>query len=302
MADQYYILTTKFSDCLNRLVESGRFHHLRRAQPDSGPFLDKVAGLPKDGRPQLQFVLFDRVPSSDTFRKLKAIYELEDVFLDEEAGPYKGQEQYTLLLRKVQDLEPPIPFGQGTALWESLDTTRGRKTTTFYNGGRMILPLPQEDFLAILSFRAEPDALEPDTDGSLAPESWKPGIELPVESVLHAYLTENLDDIEEGLEPYDVENYVERRTDDGGRIDLLCKDRQGAIVVIELKKGRADDAVVGQLARYIGWVKERLANGSAVRGIIIANVVSDRLRYASKAFPDVRLLSYEVKFSLRVVE
>jgi len=287
------------------LIESGLFKHLRRKQPGTGAFLDTVASVPREQRPRVQFVFFDRVPGSDTTWHLTSVYELKDVYVDSAAGlSSEGQEFYTLALDRLAVLDPPIAFGQASPLWDSLETTRGKKTATFYGGGRMLLPLPQEDFEAILAFHPEPDVLEAEAEGLLAPATSKPGIQVPVpvESILQAYLADNLGEIEDGLEPYEAENYVERQTDDRGRIDLLCRDKQGAVVVIELKKGKADDAVVGQLARYMGWVKERLANGSAVRGIIIANVISDRLRYASKAFSDVRLLSYDVKFSFRAVE
>ena len=125
---------------------------------------------------------------------------------------------------------------------------------------------------------------------------------MSAESELHAYLAENLDRLEPDLEPFDPDNYVEHPTSDGGRIDLLCRDKDGTVVVIELKKGRADEAVAGQLARYVGWAKRELADGGRVRGLIVANVISDRLRNAAYAIPDVQLMSYSVEFNLRMVQ
>ncbi len=84
-----------------------------------------------------------------------------------------------------------------------------------------------------------------------------------------------------------------------GRIDLLCEDTSsGALVVIELKKGRPSDAVIGQLARYMGWVKEHLAGGRNVEGIVLTPTHDERLRYASKAVPGSRLLRYETRFEV----
>ncbi len=38
-----------------------------------------------------------------------------------------------------------------------------------------------------------------------------------------------------------------------GRLDFLCRDGgSGALVVVELKRGRPSDRVVGQAARYMG--------------------------------------------------
>lgn len=89
-----------------------------------------------------------------------------------------------------------------------------------------------------------------------------------------------------------------------GRIDLLARDRDNADwVVIELKRGRSSDVVVGQLLRYMGWAQENLASeGEAVRGIVIAGDADDRLRYALKPLTDkVTLLTYTVQFDVQEV-
>ena len=59
---------------------------------------------------------------------------------------------------------------------------------------------------------------------------------------------------------------------DTGSIDLLAisKDKK-ELLVIELKKGRASDAVVGQIQRYMGYILEEIAEeGQTVKGLIIA--------------------------------
>lgn len=89
-----------------------------------------------------------------------------------------------------------------------------------------------------------------------------------------------------------------------GRIDLLARDRDNADwVVIELKRGRSSDVVVGQLLRYMGWVQEDLAGeGEAVRGVVISGDADDRLRYALKPLTDkVTLLTYTVQFHVQEV-
>ena len=86
---------------------------------------------------------------------------------------------------------------------------------------------------------------------------------------------------------------------DIGRIDLLVRDKKdGSYVVIELKKGQTSDDTVGQLTRYVGWVKENLPNGKPVKGIIIAQFEDERLRYALKAIPKAEFFVYKVNFSL----
>lgn len=56
-------------------------------------------------------------------------------------------------------------------------------------------------------------------------------------------------------------------TDFGGAIDLLCLDRRGDVVIIELKKDRTPREVVAQVLDYASWIKEL----SSERIIEIAN-------------------------------
>lgn len=46
------------------------------------------------------------------------------------------------------------------------------------------------------------------------------------------------------------------RTDFGGAIDLLCIDRNGDLVVVELKRGRTPRDVTAQALDYSSWVKD----------------------------------------------
>jgi len=59
----------------------------------------------------------------------------------------------------------------------------------------------------------------------------------------------------------------------GGILDLLAKGRNGRDwLVIELKRDQGSDETVGQLLRYMGWVKEKLSEEKdVVHGLIIAS-------------------------------
>ena len=46
-------------------------------------------------------------------------------------------------------------------------------------------------------------------------------------------------------------------TKSAGRIDLLCIDRNRDFVVIETKKGKESDKVVGPIQRYMGWITRK---------------------------------------------
>ena len=89
-----------------------------------------------------------------------------------------------------------------------------------------------------------------------------------------------------------------------GRIDFLCIDQvTNALVVVELKRGRPSDMVIGQVARYMGYVRSHLAMpGQSVEGLIVAHEADDALRYAVAAFPGLKLMTYEVTFELSSVD
>lgn len=87
---------------------------------------------------------------------------------------------------------------------------------------------------------------------------------------------------------------------DTGPIDILAisKDKK-RLLVVELKKGRASDAVVGQVQRYMGYVKEELAEGDqSVEGVIIALEDDVRIRRALAVAPGIRFYRYQVSFKL----
>jgi restriction system protein len=87
---------------------------------------------------------------------------------------------------------------------------------------------------------------------------------------------------------------------DTGPIDILAisKDRR-TLLVIELKRGRASDVVVGQILRYLGYVQEELAEADQqVRGAIIALEDDIRLRRALAMVPYVDFYRYQLQFKL----
>ncbi len=60
----------------------------------------------------------------------------------------------------------------------------------------------------------------------------------------------------------------------------ISKDK-ATLLVVELKKGRASDAVVGQVLRYMGYIRELVAEpAQAVEGAIIASDDDNRIRRA----------------------
>jgi hypothetical protein len=85
-----------------------------------------------------------------------------------------------------------------------------------------------------------------------------------------------------------------------GPIDILGQRKDKSdFLVVELKRDRASDVVVGQTLRYMGWVKEHLcASNQKVTGCIIAQRKDEKLDYALKHVDSIQFLKYEVDFRL----
>jgi len=117
-----------------------------------------------------------------------------------------------------------------------------------------------------------------------------------LERDLHSYLATRVNEIEAGLTL--VEDGIEYQTE-AGKIDLLGKDTNNWLVVIELKAGRAKDSALGQLLGYMGCLAGSNAN---VRGIIVASGFDSRVVFAAKGLPNIKLLRYQVSFNLEEVK
>ena len=88
---------------------------------------------------------------------------------------------------------------------------------------------------------------------------------------------------------------------DTGPIDILAisKDKK-ELLIIELKKGRATDVVVGQLQRYMGYVLQELAEtDQRVRGVVIALEDDIKMRRALAVTQNIEFYRYQVSFKLK---
>jgi len=88
------------------------------------------------------------------------------------------------------------------------------------------------------------------------------------------------------------------RTDEVGEMDLLLKSKNNDIYVIELKKA-GTDKTVGQICRYMGWVKHRIAKkGQIVNGIIVTQDYDHRLSYAANVVNNLKVKKIQVSFKV----
>lgn len=126
--------------------------------------------------------------------------------------------------------------------------------------------------------------------------------EFAYEKDLQSYLAKNIHCIEEGLVlSKDEEGNVDGLEFPAGNrfIDLLALDKDNNYVVIELKVSKGYDRVVGQLLRYMSWIKKHHAEPTQkVRGIIIARHISEDLVLACSSLENVKLYEYELSLRL----
>jgi len=87
---------------------------------------------------------------------------------------------------------------------------------------------------------------------------------------------------------------------DTGPIDILAVSKDGKeLLVIELKKGRASDSVVGQTLRYMGYIKDQVAEkDQVVKGLIIAFDDDLRIQRALFMAQNIEFCTYKVNFTL----
>ena len=98
----------------------------------------------------------------------------------------------------------------------------------------------------------------------------------------------------------DGEKVGQQYSTDTGAIDILAisKDKK-TVLVIELKRGRTSDVVVGQIQRYMGYVKEELLEpGQVVKGLIIGKEDDLRLRRALSVCHNIEFYKYKIDFKL----
>lgn len=127
--------------------------------------------------------------------------------------------------------------------------------------------------------------------------------EFAYEHDLRDYLARNLHILEPGLRPYSEEGITGVEFPVGGRfIDILAVDRAGDYVVIELKVSKGYDRTVGQLMRYVNWIKLHHAEpGRKVRGMIVAQTISEDLKLACYYQPDLSLFEYKLSVAVQPV-
>jgi hypothetical protein len=208
-----------------------------------------------------------------------------DPFYDRE----KGRE-------RVADLTDDVYANFIPVRWNEKEITFDRIVFPFFT----ICEIPDEKYQRLVE-GSEPDPEDEDVDIGQSPE-------FVLEKYLEDFIVANFESIFAGKWKLyeDSEGSLGQqypaRNDSGkliGRIDILARSTN-SYLVIELKKGRESDKVVGQILRYMGWVRDNLCReGEDVKGLIICKDVDERLTYALGMVQDiVQVKRYSINFQL----
>lgn len=122
--------------------------------------------------------------------------------------------------------------------------------------------------------------------------------EKPQETIL------STDEVTEIIEK-DLENFFEHNPDligksikikyrqldtEVGRIDLLCEDKRGKLIVVELKLGRIGHDAIQQLKRYMNHIKKQ--SKKEVDGVIICKGIMPAFEEDIKKIKKIKVLFY----------
>lgn len=112
-----------------------------------------------------------------------------------------------------------------------------------------------------------------------------------LERDMQAALRRNIASLDPALKI--VDDGAERAVN-SGLIDITCEDST-AIVVVELKAGKADSRAIGQILGYMGDLQEE-EGGKPVRGILVAHDFDKRAKAAARVVPTLTLKKYSIEF------
>jgi len=145
-----------------------------------------------------------------------------------------------------------------------------------------------------IQFSLDKDSISSQEEEDLAQEAEQAtGLAFRLEKEMHNAVRKQLGNIEVGLT--EDGNEVQVST---GFIDIVARDAEKKLVVIELKAGKCPPGAMEQALGYAQALSDERKEPARV--LLIASEFSDRMRAAAKRTLDLKLLTYE--FSLRFNE
>lgn len=118
------------------------------------------------------------------------------------------------------------------------------------------------------------------------------------EKEIEDYYVRNISEIDLNLEVVLKPTYGRQFSTHIGPIDILCIDKVSQeYVICELKRGQTSDETIGQLLRYMGWVKKHLETSNKnVRGILVGSEFNEKIDYSLHGIQSDSIYSLIKKF------
>lgn len=177
-------------------------------------------------------------------------------------------------------------------MWTNKEESRAQAKSWLDAGRRASLDVKGKRVVFSLDSSLGTSELAADVVDESTPQELTEYVEssLSLERDLEDQIVSHLDALEPGL------TLISRQeSSDVGRLDLLARDSEGRTVIIELKAGEARDSSIGQIARYIGWYADK--EGKPPRAMLVASGFAAPVRWAAKAIPGLKLVTYRVQFA-----
>ncbi len=115
-----------------------------------------------------------------------------------------------------------------------------------------------------------------------------------IETHISDALSQDLEVIETGMKAVKREGFLPK-----GMVDIWAEDKQGNIVLIEVKRRKAGLNAVSQLKRYVEEVQKR--KGQNVRGILCAPEITEHARkFLEKEGLEFKRISYKISETTQI--
>jgi hypothetical protein len=130
----------------------------------------------------------------------------------------------------------------------------------------------------------------------------KDNISFTYEQDLQNSLISQAEDLFPGYQIYGTNGEGIEYTINGKRIDLLMENlKENKLLAIELKAGKADFKVFGQISMYLQLLEETF-NGKNISGVIIASEIDETLKITSRRDEQLNLMTYRMELKLNEIQ
>lgn len=255
-------------------------------------------------------VIADHVNLIKAFRKLpnekQKEYVEEIIFLDKKKFRRRRRTNYARLLDSAPKEIACYGYGglieTGTGLYEGTyilqDAEKAKKEIDLFSNAASFIEFENKlDWIAHLGSKeglSIDNIIEMYLANGISVEHIKDQLKLSNPKLLESledkiyekeienYYVKNIKEINKNLEVLSIPTYGRQYSTHIGPIDILCVDVETKeYVICELKRGQTSDETVGQILRYMGWVKKHLEDSNKnVRGILIGSEFNEKIDYS----------------------